>query len=665
MTVPNIPSGDFVLPVCVSNQSDIVDLLSALDLYRKLRKKSEDYPIADAVYDALQYTDNPQDSPCLDIEGGTGGFNCETFDTYSEAMHFYPNDPFLFSQDNPNLYLEWVRWGDVLSLPNVPEWLQIIIDTIGQELSGYEENDCLLVPNLMIELNPIKRIENFLDQFTNFPLPTITIVTEGAGTIGVELLNVPLGGRALVLRDIDLTLQEIHELLTDTTSEGNEGILNSFSLVELNRDLTSIPLETASTQIQEYEFTEDDENTLRIIFLPAFNDEIPFVFPFGGIRSFRACGNIQVKSFSTGEITTRFKNRQGVISVATEQDFYDALIRYENQRAKRWLLGQDGNIESGIELSSDTDYLGGGSGSGGGITVVPSKSAGSQNLTSSSRDIANGQAYGIAENFIALLNRVKSWRNSGLTQLEIEQRLIDLYHITNPSQAMTTYFAGAINDLVIPTVDQLAQDVYESASNAIGIAENAYRQATEASRNILIDFGNAVGENLGLWEAQGEERPRDEWRSYPSTLLEPVSFEFTPTSILAMVHNASENLAYESTQLFTAGSSDDRLARIEISGLLTDSDGKTFDGVSLETGTETALVGLRFCDYSGGSYNYALPTGLLPSPSQKVNGKYGYNVLRTAPEKPYLFFGVNSAVYNRNWVSGSLSIEIFDLGVPE
>jgi len=95
------------------------------------------------------------------------------------------------------------------------------------------------------------------------------VTVYGTGIVTLQLLNVPLGGYALVTEDDDPL---------------------SAVFVELNLDLIDLPPENNFVVGNEHRFTTEGEHHIDVTFLPRFNDEAPAVFWGGGIRIITICG---------------------------------------------------------------------------------------------------------------------------------------------------------------------------------------------------------------------------------------------------------------------------------------------------------------------------------------------------------------------------------------
>ncbi|MGB7340456.1 MAG: hypothetical protein WBC91_16280, partial [Phototrophicaceae bacterium] len=477
----------------------------------------------------------------------------------------------------------------------------------------------------------------------------------------------PLGGRAFVMRDIDFTLQEIYEILSDTFSEGNEGILNSFSLVELNRDLTSIPFETASTQIQEYEFAEDDENTIRIVFLPAFNDEVPFLFPFGGIRSFRACGNVKVKSIE-GNTITRHSIRQGAIMTTYNEmrdAFDDALDIHEIRKSQRYLLAQDGNIENGISISAGS--LEGGTSTPPKITTLSSGRSTTNSLPPGIADeaILYGAAYAVAQGFIDLVNAIILRKTTQSNTVDFVVRALRRLFILTPvidgidaaNDLITTdYEAAAASGTLAIGVDTLARFIYCGSGWTGGISQ--YIQSLEDAQvtnaeNIARFYeklvANISNEQIEQWVDNGLNQPREGYQlapcyRLPELVWDGVGNDFSTiplvnwnfTSPRLVILSFSGNLVYEGTGTVDPIWKKD--ANGNISRSLTD--------------TQAAL---QF-NYVGGSNRFKVTDLAVNVPNYSPSGVYNWTI--TIPAQNYT--NINNKLFIGT--TGTVSYRVTDLG---
>lgn len=93
----------------------------------------------------------------------------------------------------------------------------------------------------------------------------------GSGVVKLHLLNIPQGGRALIVPD-----GQFH--------------LTGMQWVELNKDLLSIPQETQTPVVIEVEINGSGEHFLDVVFTPTVDDTPIPVFFGGGLRAVEICG---------------------------------------------------------------------------------------------------------------------------------------------------------------------------------------------------------------------------------------------------------------------------------------------------------------------------------------------------------------------------------------
>jgi len=182
----------------------------------------------------------------------------------------YPNQPFF-------------KFGSIV--PGfLPDWLEGLVGDWLTDMTGYEDSDVLTV------INSFPIFANWQELITS-GLPRITVSFSGVGIVQIKLLLVPFGGRALISIDVEPNLADILENLF-------EGNIRS---VEVERDLSSIPMETDSEHIEEIVFTEDIEHTIYITFLPVVDATLIPLKYGGGIRSITFCGEFAFEDAPTGD----------------------------------------------------------------------------------------------------------------------------------------------------------------------------------------------------------------------------------------------------------------------------------------------------------------------------------------------------------------------------
>ena len=201
--------------------------------------------------------------------------NCLEYNSAYPALEYSPQNPHTQPSLVPDNYIAppFVKFGS-LTPEFLPDWLEGWLDDFATEMTGYEENDVLLFPTSF----PV--LSGWLDLLGATNLPAIEINFSGVGIVQLRLLMLPFGGKAIVAVDTEPDIGDIIGGLFD-------GNIRS---IELERDITSIPIETDIDHIEEMVFTVDEPHTIKIIFIPTVDDSlVPLKFG-GGIRSITFCG---------------------------------------------------------------------------------------------------------------------------------------------------------------------------------------------------------------------------------------------------------------------------------------------------------------------------------------------------------------------------------------
>lgn len=183
---------------------------------------------------------------------------CQEYPTYTPIIQYAPMNPFMNPDEVPAGYL-------------VPPFVFVSEENIA-EYGDYEIGDVIV---------PIDAITLDLDWFETLDgqLPTITINVEGEGKISLKLLTVPFGGVAIITLDNPPDLLDILAGI----------ITGSDNILDVNRDIVSIPPETTEHISYEIEVTGAGMHTVYIVFLPVLDDSLIPVRFGGGLRSIELC----------------------------------------------------------------------------------------------------------------------------------------------------------------------------------------------------------------------------------------------------------------------------------------------------------------------------------------------------------------------------------------
>lgn len=264
--LPELPFTDMTSRVPLVyrvNQREYTDILSAIQTGADLAFPEKAHEL-ELIW-ALPSDYEPEEDFCLDYQ---------TDD--SSIISFDPQDPHTEPDVVPPGYLLSPFWVVEDVLPEfLPDWFAELITDIIEAFTGYEDDDVLCtIGSIPLPYD----IGDLLAVLTD-GLPRFTIEVDGAGTLEMHLLSVPLGGRLLVSVDIEFNPIDIIEGLF---TEG-------FNLIELERDYSSTPPEFDVTHIEEIILESTGAHVIYCTFIPVLDlDAFPVKFG-GGIRKIVWC----------------------------------------------------------------------------------------------------------------------------------------------------------------------------------------------------------------------------------------------------------------------------------------------------------------------------------------------------------------------------------------
>lgn len=203
--------------------------------------------------------------------------DCVEYPSISPFITYRPNNPLSDIVPSGYLFRPWVQFGSFDSI--FPDWVDNWIQGQIEYFSGYQASDVLC----NIASLPVNSVQAFLDN--GGILPTIEIRFSGVGTVEIELLSFPLGGKAIV------ELDQAPNIIDYLTS----GIIDPASfVVELNRDVLSFPPDEYPINNVEIKVENTGDHVLYIVFVPNVDDALIPVGFGGGLRSVELCGFTEV-----------------------------------------------------------------------------------------------------------------------------------------------------------------------------------------------------------------------------------------------------------------------------------------------------------------------------------------------------------------------------------
>lgn len=285
------PIGDLCVPVSVPNDTEWLWLLAkclSFPTARRFWRKDAtetDLALMMAEWDSRVY--NPTVEKIIDgiICAEQEIDNCLEYANNATFLAYSPQNPHTQPDFVPDGYPNqpFFKFGAIVP-ESLPDWLEGLVGDWLTDMTGYESNDVLTV------INSFPLFASWEEILTS-GLPRITLQFSGVGIVQLRLLLVPFGGRAIISIDIE---PNIGDILAGVFS----GNVRS---IELERDLSSIPMETDIDHIEEIVLTEDIEHTIYITFLPVIDGSLIPIKYGGGLRSVTLCGEFAFEDAPSGD----------------------------------------------------------------------------------------------------------------------------------------------------------------------------------------------------------------------------------------------------------------------------------------------------------------------------------------------------------------------------
>jgi len=183
---------------------------------------------------------------------------CQDYRPTSARLTWFPENPYTPDAEVPDGYT-YHPWTIVDN--------SILGTIIGMWGLGYQVGD------VYTDFTKLPAMSSWIDIFENLGnMPSFTLDNlHGEGTVKLHFLNIPQGGRVLIQIDDSFDLLNLQ-------------------LVELNKDIVSVPQETQVPFIVEVKVEGDGDHSVKCSFLPTVDDTFIPIFFGGGFRGFELCG---------------------------------------------------------------------------------------------------------------------------------------------------------------------------------------------------------------------------------------------------------------------------------------------------------------------------------------------------------------------------------------
>ena len=184
---------------------------------------------------------------------------CEDFPTYASFMSYSPMNPYTNPAQVPDGYI-------------IPPMVVVTEENIGD----YPDNQLY---DILVPFNSFPLDTGWLDDLDG-KMPSVLIRCEGEGELEIRLLTVPQGGLVIVTVDDPPNLVDILAGI----------ITGADNIVDVNRDILSVPPETAKEIIYPVKIEGEGTHTVYVVFFPIIDDSLVPVRFGGGFRGVELCG---------------------------------------------------------------------------------------------------------------------------------------------------------------------------------------------------------------------------------------------------------------------------------------------------------------------------------------------------------------------------------------
>lgn len=427
---------------------------------------------------------------------------CVEYPNAAPFIKYFPDNPFITGDVQAGWITEaWVRFGEFDSI--FPDWIDEWITGQIEAFTGYQSTDILC----NIASLPLNSIESFLEN--GGVLPKIEIRFSGTGTVELELLSFPLGGRAIIELDQE---PNILDILTG-------GILDSGAFtVELDRDLASFPPEEYPINNVEIHVETGGDHVLYVVFVPVINDSLIPIGMGGGLRSVELCGfedtpmagiqnvifedcTLKIVVDGVPEEVQNFQELYDCVEamMATQAEIKEAIIEAAETLAAQMIAGQAGNVTGDVTLGADGTIEVGTDG-------VPVDDPTTSNYDERSAAIMGGANF-VARGFELLLDKIDAYygatNGTPATSEAATQFAIEAYFPcdnTLMNAAITGYYTyrASNNRLIFNTSATFERYLFCNGANKQGITRWIFDVSgyTSPKLNVVYDLLNGLADEF-------------------------------------------------------------------------------------------------------------------------------------------------------------------------
>lgn len=566
-------------------------------------------------------------------------------------IKWYPGNPFLKNSNlipQGQLFPAWF----VYSL-EFPEFVTDFLEFFGIEWDtflGYQVGDVISTILNMRVGNLTGLITDWLfgNESESFVKTGFEIHVNGEGTMALEVLNVPQGGR--VLWQIDEPITILDTVLLQSIFDRDDDLL------ETDLDIVSIPPEQDVEDVEEIVITGTGNHIVYVQLLPVVNDQLIPIAYGSGFRSIRLGNGLQPVDPETGEIFTPDKLLTPTSDLGLVTMTYSDLRRAVRDGtldvyALALQSGIGENVRDDIVIDAET---------GDRVIKQHSQSA-NEAIDGTTQEVHFGGVSNQAFRFKELFDGINGQITTGYAVSTISNLSKLIVNPFDPAAwlALITDYQGLDPQIEIDA-DELSLHLYcasyETGVLAYALAEHS---ASEDDVNAIAEFASGIPQSTWQkWYDEGALIPRLGFTSADCYTLEAQTIEYTAAQFLAVIGSTS----LSSSPFYITTLQSQRLKRAKITGSILDSEGRKFDGVYYVNDVGTILYTTpKLLNSASGLYS---PTS---QPSYKSSG--GYSVEFNQTHNTLYISGFAALFTEDTWrtqfvppLTGKLIVTLIDVG---
>jgi len=279
-----VPDGEICVNVRIPNHPDYVKLfvraMRMLEVNR-MYQRDEDHSAAIVCEQWRTRTLTPLIEALATGNGcpeDTNEYDCIEYPAFASFIEYVPLSPFQVGAPVPPNYLTypWWKWSTLDTV--LPDWIDNPINDFIEDLTQYQPNDAITWLGGL----PYNGLGEIIDNA--FPFPYIKIHVTGKGSIRMNFLSFPLGGR--IMTEVD-EMPNILDILTSSFLDPDSRVIDT------DRDMTTFPMEQWPLIGVKLEIEEEGDHIVYCMVLPKVEAGIDFFGFGGGLRSVELCNGLR------------------------------------------------------------------------------------------------------------------------------------------------------------------------------------------------------------------------------------------------------------------------------------------------------------------------------------------------------------------------------------